>query len=331
MDVDSDEILVESSDSECKSDDVASTDIDMDVDVDTETLNNTSPEKDKDKQSEGTGEGDGELNKSALASVVGAEKAKTLTPKQQRLMEQRRKAREEKEHKLQEERRLKQQEKEEREQQKKVEREQKEEQRRKEREDKEQLKRQEREEKERKRLAENEEKRKRNEAKEEVQRKKDEERRRKEQEKEEAEQKKKRAAATFSKFFVPKQPRQSIGGSMDQDQNSCDSGPSSSQTLAFRPFQIKDDMIMAPVIRATIAEETRRQLDTLFHTERDEEQNEDDLDESIGRVKRPTRTQLYLGELSLGKHKPLRGKRDVRLKRRSKDDEEDEDVMVIGK
>ncbi|KAM8720450.1 hypothetical protein ACLKA7_006490 [Drosophila subpalustris] len=312
MDVDSDEPLLESDD--------AAAEEHSGTDVDTDTQKNkTSPEV-EDKHEKGK-----------------EYKTQNLTAKQLKLMEQRRKAREEKERRLQEERRLKQQEKEQREQLKKAEREQKEEQRRKEREDKEQVKRQEREQKERKRQAEvdkkDEEKRKRNEAKEEVQRKKDDERRRKEQEKEEAEQKKKRAAASFTKFFVPKQPRQSLGGSLDQDQNSCDSGPSNgnSQSLAFRPFQIKDHVIMAPVIRATIASDTRRQLDRLFREDDDDPDAEeaDDLNEGIGRVKRPTRNQLYLGELRLARHKPLSSKRDVRLQRRAKDEEEDDDVQVI--
>ncbi|KAH8388079.1 hypothetical protein KR093_011572 [Drosophila rubida] len=325
MDVDTDEPLAES-DSEPKAakepanvvTELSSTDADMEQETET----------DKEKEQEEKSSAD-----------APAAKPQQLTAKQLRLMEQRRKAREEKERKLQEERTLKQQEKDQREQLKKAEREQKEEQRRKEREDKEQVKRQEREEKERKRQAEvdkkDEEKRKRNEAKEEVQRKKDEERRRKELEKEEAELKKKRAAASFTKFFVPKQPRQSTGNSLDHDQNSCDSGPSNghSQTLAFRPFQIKDDMIMAPVIRASIGKETRRQLDRLFHRDSEPNDGDDDedeeLNESIGRVKRPTRAQLYIGELSQGRHKPLCSKRDVRLQRRAKDDEDEDDVQIV--
>ncbi|EDV92135.1 chromatin assembly factor 1 subunit A-B [Drosophila grimshawi] len=261
------------------------------------------------------------------------EKPPILTAKQQKILEQRRKAREEKEHKLQEERRLKQLEKEQREQQKKAEREQKEEERRKEREQKEEERRKEREEKERKRQAETEEKRKRNEAKEEVQRKRDEERRRKEQEKEEAELKKKRAAASFTKFFVPKRTKQTTSnshnngngngnsGCLEHEQNSSDSSGCGSQMLAFRPFQVKDDMIVAPVIRGTLPSDTRQLLDSLFHD--DDQLDEGDANESI------TRGQLYLSELSLGRHKPLRGKRDARLDRCAKDEEEDDDVQVI--
>ncbi|XP_030244688.1 chromatin assembly factor 1 subunit A isoform X2 [Drosophila navojoa] len=316
----------------------------MDVDVDTDTLI-TSPEKEQNTKQEESSETEKETEeegKSASVAPVVAEKLPNLTPKQQRLMEQRRKAREEKERKLQEERRLKQLEKEQREQQRKAERDLKEEQRRKEREDKEELRRKEREEKERKRQAENEEKerkrqaeneekRKRNEAKEEIQRKKDEERRRKEQEKEEAELKKKRAAATFSKFFVPKQPRQSISGSLEHEQNSSDSDPShaSNQQLAFRPFQVKDDMIVAPVTRTTLAADTRQLLDTLFHVPDDDDEDGEDLNESIGRTKRPTRAHLYLNELSQGKRKPLSSKRDARLQRCAKDEEDDDDVQVV--
>ncbi|KAH8344861.1 hypothetical protein KR067_009389 [Drosophila pandora] len=263
---------------------------------------------------------------------VGPEK--NLTPKQQRLLEQRKKAREEKEQKLAEERRLKQQEKEQREQQKKQEREEKEQQRKLEKDQKEQQKKLEREEKERKRQAEadtkNEEKRKRNEAKEEVQRKKDEERRKKEQEREEAEQKKKRAAESFSKFFVPKQPKSGSGASatyfLEHEQSSCDSTKASSQTLAFRPFQIKDDMLLAPVIRANLGQEQRSQLDGLF---REKQEDDEDEDEDIGRRKRPNRAHLYLSELSSGRRKPLQMQRDTRLQRRTKDEEDDDEVQVI--
>ncbi|KRF82283.1 uncharacterized protein Dvir_GJ19324, isoform B [Drosophila virilis] len=339
-DVDSEVMLLDSSDNDLKPEENAvaeQSSTDLDMDVDTDTLNKTSPEKEREE--EGEEEEEEEVHKSAGSSASAAalvpkkpEKLQNLTPKQQKLMEQRRKAREEKERKLQEERRLKLLEKEQREQQKKAARDVKEELRRKEREDKEELKRKEREEKERKRQVEHEEKRKRNEAKEEVQRKKDEERRRKEQEKEEAEEKKKRAAASFTKFFVPKQPKQSNGGSLDHEQNSCDSGPShsSSQQLAFRPFQVKDDMILAPVIRATLGADTRQQLDSLFLVPDDQDEEEkEELNNSIGRVKRPTRAQLYLSELSLGKHKPLASKRDARLQRSAKDEEDDDDVQVI--
>ncbi|XP_017100619.2 chromatin assembly factor 1 subunit A-B [Drosophila bipectinata] len=259
---------------------------------------------------------------------------KNLTPKQQRLLEQRKKAREEKEQKLAEERRLKQVEKEQREQQKKQEREEKEQQRKLEKDQKEQQKKLEREEKERKRQAEvdtkNEEKRKRNEAKEEVQRKKDEERRKKEQEREEAEQKKKRAAESFSKFFVPKQPKSGSGASatsyLEHEQSSCDSTKASSQTLAFRPFQVKDDMLLAPVIRANLGQEERSQLDGLF---REKQEDDEDEDEDIGRRKRPNRAHLYLSELNSGRRKPLQMQRDTRLQRRTKDEEDEDEVQVI--
>ncbi|KAH8318281.1 hypothetical protein KR074_006844 [Drosophila pseudoananassae] len=262
---------------------------------------------------------------------------KNLTPKQQRLLEQRKKAREEKEQKLAQERRLKQVEKEQREQQKKQEREEKEQQRKLEKDQKEQQKKLEREEKERKRQAEvdtkNEEKRKRNEAKEEVQRKKDEERRKKEQEREEAEQKKKRAAESFSKFFVPKQPKSGAGASatsyLEHEQSSCDSTKASSQTLAFRPFQIKDDMLLAPVIRANLGQEQRSQLDGLFR-EKQEDGDDEDEDEDIGRRKRPNRAHLYLSELNNGRRKPLQMQRDTRLQRRTKDEEDEDEVQVIG-
>ncbi|XP_017086136.1 chromatin assembly factor 1 subunit A-B [Drosophila eugracilis] len=273
------------------------------------------------------------LHRKSLPEATDAQKA--LTPKQQRLLEQRKKAREEKEQKLAEERRLKQQEKEQREQQKKQERDEKEQQRKLEKDQKEQQKKMEKEEKDRKRQAEvdskNEEKRKRNEAKEEVQRKKDEERRKKEQEREEAEQKKKRAAESFTKFFVPKQPKAGCGSNntsfLEHEQSSCDSSKVSSQTLAFRPFQVKDDMLLAPVVRTSLGQEQRSQLDGLFR-HRDEE-DDDDEEEDIIRRKPPNRSHLYLSELSNGRREPLKMQRDARLERRTKDEEEDDDVQVL--
>lgn len=302
----------------------SSSEHEMDADTDTAATDRPSAQKET------------RLNRKSLPEVTGAPKG--LTPKQQRLMEQRKKAREEKEQKLAEERRLKQQDKEHREQQKKQERDEKEQQRKLERDQKEQQRKMEKEEKERKRQAEvdskNEEKRKRNEAKEEVQRKKDEERRKKEQEREEAEQKKKRAAESFSKFFVPKQPKCGSGSNntsyLEHEQSSCDSSKASSQTLAFRPFQIKDDMLLAPIVRNSLGQEQRSQLDGLFR-HRDEEADDEveEEEQNIVRRKPPNRANLYLSELSSGRRKPLKMQRDVKLQRRTKDEEDDDDVQVI--
>lgn len=304
----------------------SSSEHEMDADTDTAATDRPSAQKET------------RLNRKSLPEVTGAPKG--LTPKQQRLMEQRKKAREEKEQKLAEERRLKQQDKEHREQQKKQERDEKEQQRKLERDQKEQQRKMEKEEKERKRQAEvdskNEEKRKRNEAKEEVQRKKDEERRKKEQEREEAEQKKKRAAESFSKFFVPKQPKCGSGSNntsyLEHEQSSCDSSKASSQTLAFRPFQIKDDMLLAPIVRNSLGQEQRSQLDGLFR-HRDEEADDEveEEEQNIVRRKPPNRANLYLSELSSGRRKPLKMQRDVKLQRRTKDEEDDDDVQVIGR
>ncbi|XP_061393191.1 chromatin assembly factor 1 subunit A [Musca vetustissima] len=227
-------------------------------------------------------------------------KNKNLTPKQKKLLEQRQKAREEKERKIQEEKRKKQQEKEEKELAKKREREEKEEQKRKEREEKEEQKRKEREEKERKRLAEieakNEEKRKRNEAKEEELRKKDEERKRKEQEKEEAEMKKKKAAEAFTKFFVAKAPS-SNQQNLDDDENTGDG----TKSLAFRPFQIKGDMKLAPICRKILSEDAKNRIDHLLGLRED--------DEDIVRTKPLPKSKLYLSELRSGQILPGKWRR----------------------
>ncbi|XP_055843758.1 chromatin assembly factor 1 subunit A [Episyrphus balteatus] len=255
---------------------------------------------------------------------------KLLTPKQQKLMEQRRKAREEKElklqqqkeererklqeqreereRKLQEEKLQKQKEREERELLRKKEREEKEEQKRREREEKEDQRRKEKEDKERKRLAEveakNEEKRKKDEAKEEERRKKDEDRRRKEIEKEEEENKKKKAAQAFTKFFVPK-PAKPI---TDEDQESREDAESV-DSLAFRPFQVKGAMRLAPLVRREFNDNSREKLDSFLKSTQTD------------------KSALYIGELKSKAHTPLRGFKTV-LKNNFEDDEDD--VIIIA-
>lgn len=275
--------------------------------------------------SESTNAADTSLNKTIEKNT------KLLTPKQQKLMEQRKKAREEKEFKLQqlkeererklqeqreererkqqEEKMQKQKEREERESLRKKEREEKEEQKRREREEKEDQRRKEKEDKERKRLAEieakNEEKRKKDEAKEEERRKKDEDRRRKELEKEEEENKKKKAAEAFTKFFVAK-PTKTIP---DEESESRD-GAESVDSLAFRPFQIKGDMKLAPLVRREFKEGSREKLDSFLQSNQANE------------------SALYLAELKNGTHTPLRGYKTV-LKNNFEDDDDD-DVVVIA-
>lgn len=256
---------------------------------------------------------DSSLNTSNSAT----KQTKLLTPKQQKLMEQRRKAREEKELKLQqqkeererklqeqreererkqqEEKLQKQKEREERELQKKKEREEKEEQKRREREEKEDQRRKEKEDKERKRLAEleakNEEKRKKDEAKEEERRKKDEDRRRKELEKEEEENKKKKAKEAFTKFFVAKPAKSSPA---EEDPESRDDAESVG-SLAFRPFRVKGDMKLAPLLRREFLESSRERLDSFLKNTHNTE---------------PSKT-LYIDELKSGTHTPLKGCRTV--------------------
>ncbi|XP_053949646.1 chromatin assembly factor 1 subunit A [Anastrepha ludens] len=217
---------------------------------------------------------------------------KNLTPKQIKLMEQRRKAREEKESRLQEEKMQKQREKEAKELAKKREREERDEQRRKEREEKDEQKRKEREEKERKRLAElevkNEEKRKRNEAKEEELRKKEEERKRKEG----ADLKAKKEAEAFQKFFKAKRTL-NADGDASQLQAHQDEGYDP-ETLAFRPFEVKGDMKLAPLCRKQLSPECRQQLDTCVGARTDS---------------MPQSQDLYLVELRNGKITPGKWRR----------------------
>ncbi|XP_017491368.1 PREDICTED: chromatin assembly factor 1 subunit A-B, partial [Rhagoletis zephyria] len=243
---------------------------------------------------------------------------KNLTPKQIKLMEQRRKAREEKERRLQEERSQKQREKEakelakkrereEREEQRRKEREERDDQKRKEREERDEQKRKEREEKERKRLAEqeakNEEKRKRNEAKEEELRKKEEERKRKEG----ADLKAKKEAEAFQKFFKTKCISNGDGDAGQQQayqDDGCDP-----ETLAFRPFEVKGDMKLAPVRRKQLSPERKQQLDSCV----------DACMDSL------TKSQdLYLAELKNGKVNPGRWRR-ISVDTKASDD----DIQII--
>ncbi|KAM7349437.1 chromatin assembly factor 1, p180 subunit [Cochliomyia hominivorax] len=260
-----------------------------------------------------TQKNDKNTNSSTLLSSSAS--SKSLTPKQMKLMEQRRKAREEKERKLQEEKLKKQQEKEEKELARKREREEKEEQKRKEREEKEEQKRKEREEKERKRLAEveakNEEKRKKNEAKEEELRKKEEERKRKEQEKEEAELKKKKAAQAFTKFFVAKTPTNAHLKNEEDSNTGDDAKP-----LAFRPFQVKGDMKLAPVCRKIFTPEEKARLEDFLGCKVSNNNDADD-NEEIVRRKPLKKSELYLAELRSGKILPGKWRR---LSTDSKDD-----------
>jgi len=130
---------------------------------------------------------------------------------------------------------------------------------------------------------------------------------------------------------VPKQPKAGGGSNntsyLEHEQSSCDSSKASSQTLAFRPFQIKDDMLLAPIVRASLGGEQRSQLDGLF---RFLEEEEEDEEEDIVRRKPPSRAHLYLSELRSGRREPLKVQRDARLQRRTKDEEEEDEVQVIG-
>jgi len=114
---------------------------------------------------------------------------------------------------------------------------------------------------EEKRLRE-EEKRKKEELKEEEKRKKEEERKKKEDEKKkkelEMENKKKKAAEVFTKFFVPsrnpKGTEENISVTEKVDNN-------------FMPFQIKDDMKLAPIARRFLNPEEKSVVDQILNNE----------------------------------------------------------------
>lgn len=218
-----------------------------------------------------------------------------LTDKKKRLSEICRKAREIKELELQEKQQRRQREKEARELRKKLEHEQK----------KAELRRKQ-EKREEKRLAELEEKsevkRKRREAKEEEQRRKNDERKRKEQEKEEAELKKRRAAEAFTKFFVNKATSSSRKTRSIED--------SEDLTLAFRPFQVKDDMRIAPISRVHFTEVRHRQLDEYL----------------VPNENSKSSPPLYLEEMRSGQIIPGASIHPV-----SDNESEDDDMIIVGK
>lgn len=163
-------------------------------------------------------------------------------------------AKEERERKLQEEKEQRQREKDEKERQKKKERDDKEEQRRKEREDKEEQKRKEREDKEEQRRKEKEEREKKKQAEIDA---KNEEKRQKEEErvaKEEAELKKKRKEAeAFTKFFAKKSNKSTEPDKIDVDDVEC--------KLNFRPFRVKPDMRLAPIVRRKLSPTRKSKFD----------------------------------------------------------------------
>ena len=177
------------------------------------------------------------------------------------------KAKEDRDRKLQEEKDQKQREREEKDRQRKKEREDKEEIRRKEREEKEEQRRKEREDRDKKKQVEidakNEEKR----QKEEERRKKEEdvkeERRKKDEEKQAKEkaeeQKKRKEIEAFTKFFVPNQNKKTENVQQPES-GVCDA---EAYQYNFKPFCIKNNMKLAPIVRRKLSEQRRLELDTV--------------------------------------------------------------------
>lgn len=154
------------------------------------------------------------------------------------------------------------------------------------REEKEEQKRKEREEKE-------EQKRKEKEAKEEEKRKKQEAL---ELEKHEQELKKKKAAEAFVNFFVPKQKSEKDQPTICSVSNSMLSN-----------FTIKNDMRLAPLVRAKLTDDKKEHLENML-----EKQGE---------------KVLYLKSLKDGISKPLSSGKTWPLS----DKDDDDDVMIVGK
>lgn len=239
-----------------------------------------------------------------LSTPTGQQK---LTPKQlQRQKEsekkqlERQRAKEERDRKLQEEK-----------EQKQRERDEKERLRRKEKEDREETKRREKEDRDRKRQAEidakNEERKRAAEQKEEERKKLAEQKEgeRKKADEAKAKEKEKQKAA-FSKFFVVKK----TDGDVVNEKNEKNAVQ---QQAAFMPFQVKDDMKLAPIVRRKLTENRRNELDVL-------------LKHSEDGGKRPMLEDLYVMNLRTGVRAPERDG-----KTRLTDDDDSSDVVMVCK
>lgn len=105
----------------------------------------------------------------------------------------------------------------------------------------------------------------------------------------------------FSKFFVPKKKEKTVS---NDDEGSKDGSEASDigVTSNFMPFQIRDRMKIAPLVRVQFTKDHLENFDKYF--------NEN------------SSTQSYLKELKEGKRIPLKGTRTWQL-------EKDEDELVI--
>lgn len=137
---------------------------------------------------------------------------------------------------------------------------------------------------------------------------KDEERRQKEEEKRkkelEEENKKKKAAENFSKFFVAKKKQEPVVIEDDgskEGSNLSDGIPKQN----FMPFQIRERMKLAPIVRFQLPKERKLLLEEIL------------LENSMAKSK------TYLDQLKTGAHKPM--------KTDSTWPADDEELMIVGK
>lgn len=271
-----------------------------------------------------------------------AESEKKQLEKERARVEREDKLRKEREEKEEQRRREKDERKKEREDKLRKEREEKEEQRRREKEErdrkkqaeldeKEKQRERERDEKERKRLAEleakkrkeeqkeeerrqkeaqkEEERRKREELKEDERRKKEEEKRLREEEKRQKEEadklKYRKTAAAFAKFFVPK--KDGSKGDKETEENADDE-----QISNFKPFRIKEDMKVAPVIRRMLQSNEKGTFDKQLFS-----------NISVN--------GLYLKQLKQGKRVPYKFEKTwLPIDDERKQPNDDDDVQVLG-
>lgn len=137
---------------------------------------------------------------------------------------------------------------------------------------------------------------------------KEEERRQKEEEKRkkelEEENKKKKAKEAFSKFFVAKKKQEPIVIEDDgskEGSNLSDGIPRQN----FMPFQIRERMKLAPLVRSQLSKARKSLLEDIFNGN------------SIAKFS-------YLDELKSGVHKPMKTESTWPA-------EADDDLMIVGK
>lgn len=125
----------------------------------------------------------------------------------------------------------------------------------------------------------------------------------------EEENRKKRAAQAFSKFFVAKKKNEAA---IVEDETSKDSAASAESMglvkSSFMPFQIRERMTVAPIVRLDLSRDRLQALDDSLKTSK-------------------PLSELYLRQLRSGSHKPKFSEKTLPNDEKEVDDD---DVVIVG-